>query len=166
MKSKILNYLKEILLFFVVLTILANLMSLYKSQTLNKEPLKLQSVLLLDNKKYLFQKDKPLLIHFWATWCPTCKLEASNIDTIAQHYEVLSIAVNSGNKEEIKKFLEQYGLKFKVVNDDKSTLASQFNIAAFPTTLIYDRHKKLLFSEVGYTSTWGLFLRMWWADLQ
>ena len=164
MKRKILNYLKEIVLFIVVITIMANVMSLYKSQDLNQQPLKFQYALLLDGSKYYFKEDKPLLIHFWATWCPTCKLEASNIDMIAKEYEVVTIAVKSGSNKEIKQFLEENNLSFKVVNDSKSLLASEFQLGAFPTTFIYDKEKKLIFSEVGYTSTLGLWLRLWWAS--
>ena len=53
---------------------------------------------------------------------------------------------------------------FKVVNDEYSDFAYRFNIKVFPTTLIYDKDKNLKFSEVGYTSTFGLYLRMWWSN--
>ncbi|MFA6197040.1 MAG: redoxin family protein [Sulfurimonas sp.] len=165
MKEKIKHYLKEVVLFFVILTVLANGISFYKSMELNKQPLSIKEITLLDNKRYTFANNKPILIHFWASWCPTCKMEASNINSIAKSYEVVTIAVKSGNDEEIKKFLADNHLDVKVLNDDSGFYANKFNIAAFPTTLIYDKNKDLLFSEVGYTSTWGLYLRMWWASL-
>jgi hypothetical protein len=51
-----------------------------------------------------------------------------------------------------------------VINDSSGFISSEFNIAAFPTTFIYDKEKNLVFSEVGYTSTLGLWLRMLWAS--
>ena len=52
-----------------------------------------------------------------------------------------------------------------MVNDKESLYAQDFKISGYPTTFIYDKDRKLVFSEVGYTSTLGLYLRMWWASL-
>lgn len=156
MKTKIKRYAKEVLLFIVTITIAANILSLYKSQSLNKQPLALE---------YEFKKEKPILIHFWATWCPTCKVEASNIEKISKDFEVLTIAINSGSNKEIKEYMDENGYTFRFINDADSKLAKEFNIQAYPTTLIYDKDKNLVFSEVGYTTTFGLYIRLWWAGL-
>lgn len=160
MKDKIKKYLKEILIFIVMLTIAMNAISYYNSLDLNKEKLDIKSFKLLDNSTYTVQSDKPIIIHFWATWCPTCKLEASNIEKISKDYEVITIAVQSGTKEEIESYLKENKLSFKVVNDEDGEFSQKFNIKAFPTTFIYDKNKNLKFSEVGYTSTAGLYFRM------
>ncbi len=156
MKEKIKYYTKEIVLFLVVMTIFANVISFYKSYDLVKQPLDIN---------YEFKKDKPILIHFWATWCPTCKLEASNIQRISQNYEVLTIAVNSGSNKDIKKYMKERGLSFRFINDADGYFATKFNISAYPTTFIYDKDKNLVFSDVGYTSTLGLYARMLWAEI-
>lgn len=163
--KKLKHYVKEILYFIVIITILANAISLYKSQDLTKEPLKIDEFQLIDGSTYSTLKQKPLLIHFWATWCPTCKLEASNIDFIAKHFNVVTIAVNSKNNANIQKYMQKNHYSFKVVNDNNGILSSKFHVAGFPTTFIYDKNKKLLFSDVGYSSTLSLYLKMWWASL-
>ena len=165
MKKKLRHFIKEILLFLLILTIFANGISFYKSTDLNKQALQLTATTLLDGSEYKLPTDKPILIHIWATWCPTCKLEASNIQTISQYYNVLTIAVKSGSNAQIKKWMLENEYTFNVVNDSNGVVASKFNIEVFPTTFIYDKDKRLAFSEVGYTSTWGLFFRMWWASL-
>jgi thiol-disulfide isomerase/thioredoxin len=142
-----------------------NVMSLYKSQDLNKTPLDMHSAKLIDNQFYKVPQNGPILIHFWATWCPVCKLEASNINFLSKHFNVLTIAVKSGNNQEIQKYLDEHGYKYKVINDASGAISSKFKISGFPTTFVYDKNKKLAFSEVGYTSTLGLALRMWWAAL-
>ncbi|MDD2905351.1 MAG: redoxin family protein [Sulfurimonas sp.] len=165
MKEKILHYTKEIVLFIIVMTIFANIISIYKSSDLPKTPLHLDTVMLIDGKNYTLPKEKPLLVHIWATWCPTCKLEADNIQRISEHYEVLTIAVKSGTDEVVSRYLQERGFDFHVINDKDAEISKAFNIAAFPTTFIYDKEKNMLFSDVGYTSTLGLYLKMWWADL-
>ena len=129
---------------------------------LNKTSLSLKQLTLIDNSKYNFPKNKAVLVHFWATWCPICKIEASNINYIAKNYEVITIAVES---KDIKKYLIDQNVNFKVYNDEKSIIAQKFNIQVYPTSLIFDKNQKLVFSDVGYTSTLGLRLRMWWANL-
>lgn len=149
-------YSKEVLSFVVVLTILTNIVSYYKASDLNQNKLDIENISL---------NNKPILIHFWSTWCPTCKIEASNIQTISEHYNVLTIAVNSKDDKNIKKYLKENSLNFKFINDKNSFYAKKFNISAYPTTLIYDKNKNIIFSDVGYTSTFGLWARMWWAGL-
>lgn len=105
-------------------------------------------------------KGQPLVVHFWATWCPTCKLEASNIQSIAHEYQLISIAVHSGSDEEISHFMKEKDLNYRVINDQNGTLANRFNIGAYPTTLIYDANGTLKFSEVGYSTTLGLKARL------
>jgi len=154
--SKIKHYIKEILLFAVFMLVLANAISFYKSGDLNKEPLEIN---------YPFDNSKPVLIHIWATWCPTCKLEASNIQSLSQNHQVLTFVVRSGTDTEIQKYMSENDLDFNTINDEDGFFADKFNVSAYPTTLIYNKDKELIFSEVGYTSTFGLKLRMWYASL-
>jgi thiol-disulfide isomerase/thioredoxin len=160
MKEKIKKYTKEGLIFVVTLVIVMNALSYYRSLDLNKDKLDIDTFTLLDNTQYMIPQDKPIVIHFWATWCPTCKFEASNIEKISKDYEVITIAVQSGTKEEIDKYMNENKLTFKVVNDEDAFFSQKFNIKAFPTTLIYDKEKNIKFTEVGYTTTAGLYSRM------
>ena len=164
MKDKIKKYAKELVLFFIVMTIFANALSLYRSLDLNKNRLTISTVTLLGDRKYTLQKDKPVLIHFWATWCPVCKAEAGNIQTISENFQVITIAVKSGNDSELKEYLNSRNLNYRVINDSDGKISSDFDISVFPTTIIYDKNGDVAFSDVGYTSTFGLWLRMWWAS--
>ena len=165
MKEKLKHYAKELIVFFIVMTLFANIMSYYRSTNLNKNSFSVTNMTLYDGTKFNIPKDKPLLVHFWATWCPTCKLEAPNIEMISKYYEVLTVVVKSGTDKEIQQYLHEHNYTFKVLNDKDALLAQKFRIAGYPTTFIYDSNKKLVFSDVGYTSSFGLFIRMWWCSL-
>lgn len=164
MNQKIKKYLISFIKYAIFFIVVINLVSYYKSLDLNKNRLEIRSFELLDGTNYEIEKDKPLLIHFWATWCPICALEEQNIETISKDYQIITIATQSGSSEEIKEYLEKNNLSFKVVNDNLATLSREFNIKAFPTTFIYDKNQNLKFSEVGYSSTFGLKLRLWWSN--
>ena len=160
MKDKIKKYIKEIIIFVFILAVAMNVLSYYRGLDLNKDKLNIQTFNLIDDSEYNILIDKPLIIHFWATWCPTCKLEASNIEKLSKDYEVITIAVQSGTNEEIQKYIKENDLSFRVVNDKEGFYSSKFNIKAFPTTLIYNKEQNLKFSEVGYTTTAGLYARI------
>lgn len=162
---KLIKYLKEILLFIVVMAIFANILSFYRSNSLNKEPIDLKEITLLDGSIYTVPKNEPILLHFWASWCPTCKAEAQNIETISKSFNVLTIALKSGSSEEIQEYLRSRDLTFKTINDSNGHITQRYSVSVFPTTIIYDKDGNELFSEVGYTTTIGLWIRMWLAGL-
>lgn len=161
--------LKEVAIFALLLIVFSNIVSFYKSQNLNQEKLPVFQATMLDGKEFnsLHAKyplgvshNKPLLIHFWATWCPTCKMENSTIDALSKKFDVITIAVNSGSDAEIKSFLKEKNLSFQVINDSNATLTKALHVSGFPTTFIYDKDRNLAFSEVGYSSYFTLYLKL------
>ena len=105
-------------------------------------------------------KGKPLLVHFWATWCATCKLEVSNIERISKEYNVVTIAVTSGINESLNTYMNENKLTYRVINDFNGELSKKFNIGAYPSTLIYNKKGELKFTEIGYSTTLGLQARL------
>jgi thiol-disulfide isomerase/thioredoxin len=165
MHPKIKKYLIEFIKLVIVVTVVLNIVSYLKSQSLNKQNLTIKSFELIDNSNFAIPTNKPILVHFWATWCPICELEASNIEFISKHFEVITIAVQSHSTEDLKQYLQKNDLTFKVVDDHNGAFAKQFGISVYPTTFIYGKNQNLINSEVGYPSTFGLYLRMLWGSL-
>ena len=151
---------KELITGIVLLFILSNIISYMRKPELSSTQLPQVEVTLVDGSSYKFIKGKPIVIHFWAEWCKICKLEAQNIETLSKKYEVLTIAVNSGDNTKVKAYLKKRGLNFKVLNDMDGVWAKQFKVEVFPTTFIYDSKGELKFTEVGYTTTAGLLARL------
>jgi len=159
-KWSIKNIIKEILITLLMIFVVSIVVNyIRKPDTYEKLP-KIKA-LSIDNKEIeLKSENKPLIIHFWGVWCPTCKLEAPNIDKIKDKIKTITIAVNSGSNQEIKEFMKKNGYSFTVINDNSGVLAKKFNIQAYPTTLIYDKNGKLQFSEVGYSTQLGIESRV------
>ncbi len=162
------KFLKEGVITLILAFILVNVISYLKKPELSFTSLPSMTIPMVNAKEFHSSDyhDKPLIVHFWATWCPTCKLEISNFNTIAKEYNLITIAVQSGSNKELKKFMQEKGLDFPLINDRNGVLAKKFAINAYPTTFIFDKHGEVAFSEVGYTSTWGLKLRVWWLGLK
>ena len=151
---------KEVAIAGIVIFILSNIMSYMRSPELSSTQLPQLEVKLLDGKQYVHDSGRALVLHFWATWCPTCKLEAANIESVSKDYEVLTIAVNSGADVELNSYMKENDFTFKVLNDNDGTWAKKFKVEAYPTTFIYDAKGELRFTEVGYTTTVGLLARL------
>ena len=160
MRWNIKTILKEFFIAVVILFVVANVMSYIRKPNLDTTQLPHMTLKFLDGSGYRRQKGKPLVVHFWATWCPTCKLEASNIEFISHDYPVVTFAVNSGEKKKIQEYMHKRGLSFNVVNDSDGGWAKKFKVQAYPTTFIYDASGELKFTEVGYTTTAGLLARL------
>ena len=155
---------KEVIIALVLLFVMSNIISYIRQPDLGTTQLPNIEAELIDGSFYKVQKGKPVILHFWATSCPVCKMEAPNIETVSKKYEVLSIAVNSGSDKNISIYMQEQGLNFNVLNDKEGKWADMFKIEVYPTTFIYDENGDLSFTEVGYTTTAGLLARMEWID--
>ncbi len=109
---------------------------------------------------------RPVLVHFWATWCPICKAEQGAIDAIAHdNPNVITIAMNSGKPEQVAKHMQEQGLGFTVLNDPDSSISNAWGVHAVPASFIIAPNGQIRFVEVGYTTGIGLRLRLWLAGL-
>ncbi len=163
---RIKKILKEVAIMALMVLVISNVLSYVRKPDLADSQLPMIKALLISGEEFdsTALEDKPLLIHFWATWCPTCKAEADNIQRLSKYYDVVTFAVGSGSNEKLTNYMNERGFDYRVINDEDAHWASSFNVKGYPTTFIYDSTGQVSFSEVGYTSTIGLLLRMWWAD--
>ncbi|NWG31892.1 MAG: protein disulfide oxidoreductase [Rhodocyclaceae bacterium] len=104
------------------------------------------------------------LVVFWATWCKVCKANAGTIEAIAQDWPVITVAMQSGEREEVAEFLEERGWKVPAIADDDSNIAEAWGVRAVPAHFVVDPAGHIRFRVVGYTTSWGLRARLWWAQ--
>ena len=154
--------LKETAIALLMIFVVSNVMSYLRKPTLDSDLLpsfELQTILnkKINTKTY---EEKPLLVHVWATWCPTCKLEAANIQSVSEKYNVITIAVKSGDDKALQAYMDENHFTFDVINDSDGRLSKRFHVEVFPTTFIYGADGKLKFTEVGYSTTAGLLARL------
>lgn len=105
----------------------------------------------------------PVLLHIWASWCGICRFEQNSIESISKDHPVVTISMQSGTDDEVRQFMNKNKLTFKVINDEDGELSQQFGIRGVPASFIINRRGEIVYSEVGYTSEWGLRFRLWLA---
>lgn len=107
---------------------------------------------------------RPLLVHFWATWCPVCGAEQDNISAVARdHGNVITIAMRSGTAQDVAGHLREQSLAFPVLNDEDGSISDTWGVQAVPASFIVSPDGQIRFIEVGYTTEMGLKLRLWLA---
>ncbi len=120
---------------------------------------------LLSGQKVSLQdfRGNPVLVHFWATWCPVCRTEEGNIQNVAKDYRVLSVAMTSGAANEVSKYMRENGLDFPVLVDESGLLSVAWGVRGVPSSFIIDANGKIRHLAVGYTTELGLRFRLWLA---
>ena len=157
---------REVLVFGILLFAVSTALNYYRAPKLDNNTLPDFQVTLIDGSSFdtATLKGKPLLLHFWGTWCPVCSQEAGNIATLSQTYAVLTIAVNSRSDAEIREWMQEKGVDYPVLNDRDGRWAKRFKVDIYPTAFIYNSQGKLAFTETGYSTTAGLMARMKLAE--
>jgi len=110
--------------------------------------------------------DQGVLIHFWATWCPVCNLENDNIQAISKDFKVLNIAIQSGSDLEIQAHAEENNMQLdNIINDQSGSISKLFGVKGTPSSFFVNTKGQIQFTEIGYVTTLGYRLRLWWAGL-
>lgn len=104
----------------------------------------------------------PVLVHFWATWCPVCRLEQESIESIAGDHPVITVALRSGSDGEVAAYLHDRDLRLPVRNDPDGLIAGAWGVSAVPATFVV-RDGIIRYRERGFTTEAGLRLRLWLA---
>lgn len=99
---------------------------------------------------------KPVVINFWATWCPPCKQELPDFDKLCKEYgdRVVFMMVNltDGYRDTVdgtKRFVSGKGYTFPVYFDTKDNAASAYNVSSIPQTTFIDAKGNIYTTRIG-----------------
>ncbi|SHF11916.1 Peroxiredoxin [Desulfofundulus australicus DSM 11792] len=90
-------------------------------------------------------RGRPVVLNFWATWCPPCREEMPAIQSFYEKRgrEIQVLAVNLTASErtaaQVKDFLDAGGFTFPVLLDTRGDVAREYLVRAIPTTFFIDR---------------------------
>jgi peroxiredoxin len=93
-------------------------------------------------------KDKIILIDFWFINCGPCIKEIPDLNKLKAEFEMDEVewfAVTYDPKEKVERFLERLKFDYTIVPDSKH-LTDRFDIRFYPTTLIIDENRKIVYT--------------------
>lgn len=88
-------------------------------------------------------RGKKVILNFWASWCPPCRVEMPHMENYYQenqeteNVEILAVNMNKterGNKME--EFVDEHKLTFPILVDEKNDITDLYQVMIYPTTYI------------------------------
>jgi len=99
---------------------------------------------------------KPIVLNFWASWCPPCKGEMPTYNKVYEEVKesvvFMMVDLVDGQREtqaKGQKYIEDQGFSFPVYFDNDQQAAKAYGITAIPTTIFIDSQGRIIDSHQG-----------------
>lgn len=85
-------------------------------------------------------RGQAVVLNFWTTWCPPCRLEMPTLEKVAEEYRgqgVVILGVNSTIQDavvDVENFVQEFGITFPILLDPQGSATRSYEIRALPTT--------------------------------
>ncbi|QVL51145.1 MAG: TlpA family protein disulfide reductase [Thiocapsa sp.] len=104
-------------------------------------------------QRLLDHRGKPIILNFWATWCPPCRAEMPSMQRAHEQVAdegIAVIAVNVGeDAETVSRFLAETPVDFPIPLDLDSAVVQSYPVKGLPTTFVIDPSGRLVYSAAG-----------------
>lgn len=98
-------------------------------------------------------KGKPIVINFWATWCPPCRKEMPSMNRAWKQLKeegIEMIAINVGEHQaDVLAFQDEHPIDFQILLDQESESLDSWRIKGLPTTYIISPKGTVAYSAIG-----------------
>ena len=98
-------------------------------------------------------RGSPVMLNFWATWCPPCRAEMPYLQQIYDEWSAEGLVMLAINLREspslVEGFMQSNGLSFPVLLDSTGSVGAKYNVSGIPTTFFIDRDGIIRQKRVG-----------------
>lgn len=94
-----------------------------------------------------FRGKKPVVVDFWASWCPNCRRDMPNLNRFYEKYKdkVEVIGVNLQEKDStVRDFISSRGISFPIALDPYGQASNAFGIRYTNTHFLIDKDGNLV----------------------
>ena len=96
-------------------------------------------------------KGKVVLVNFWATWCPPCRKEMPDLNTLYQRFKdqgFVILAISDEEADKVKPFIAERNISYPVMLDPGRKVNELFQVEGIPKSFVYDREGKLVAQSI------------------
>ncbi len=96
-----------------------------------------------------------VLLNFWATWCPPCRIEMPGFQRVWEDYRdqgfvIVGLSVDQGVRSEVVRWVEQRGLTFPIAFAPGPVIRTYGGANTLPTSILIDREGRIVHRVQGY----------------
>jgi peroxiredoxin len=96
-------------------------------------------------------RGKVVVVNFWATWCPPCRKEMPDLESLYQQFKdqgLVILAISDEEAGKVKPFLAEHKVTYPVLLDPGRKVNELFQVEGIPKTFVYDRSGKLVAQSI------------------
>jgi len=101
-------------------------------------------------------RGQPVLINFWASWCPPCRLEMPDLVRVyeahkAEGFVILGINLTFQDAlPDIQAFVQEFGMTFPVLLDEKGEVTQRlYRLQGLPLSVFVNRDGDIARIQIG-----------------
>ncbi len=98
-------------------------------------------------------RGRPVLVHFWATWCAPCIEELPSLQRLADRLAPQGLEILAVNEREnvarILPFAERLGLTLRIVRDHDGSARDAWGVRVFPSTFVVGPDGHIALAAIG-----------------
>ena len=100
------------------------------------------------------EKGSVILVNVWATWCGPCRFEIPELQKMHDEFgkrgfKVVGVSVDEGEAKDVQQFVTDQKMTYPIVLDPEGRIANVLATTVLPTSVLLDRHGKIVWREIG-----------------
>lgn len=94
-----------------------------------------------------------VLLTFWATWCPPCRLEIPELVTLQNRYkdqlQIIGVSMDDDGPQQVAQFAAHFGINYSIVMGSPEIVREYGGVPALPTNFLISPEGKVVQKHVG-----------------
>ena len=97
------------------------------------------------------EKGKPVVIHFWATWCHVCIDEMPTIRRVAKSYgdRIALVTISNEPDDVAASYYRLWNIGLPLLADTKGVVFKEYGVGPLPATIVVNVAGVVSFAQVG-----------------